>query len=159
MRYAPFFLVLCCILSGCRKDTRYHHYCHIPMGEWGRADTLVYRLPQTFTYHTFGLEIGVRNTETYPYRDLWLAVIHPLSPAIHPDTVRLWLADDQGNWNGEGTANSLYQYTQFAGTITCYPADSVLQIVHLMGDSILSGVSDVGMKLTLPPGVDAQKDE
>lgn len=160
MRFAPFLFALMLFLSGCQDDgTRYHRYCATPSEGWKATDTLWLQLPVHFTYHKFAMQVGVRHNAAYPYRDLWLAVIHPLTPALRPDTIHLWLADEQGNWLGEGTANCLYQREVSAGETICFSADSVLQIVHLMKDSVLTGISDVGIKLSLPGSVNAKEYE
>ena len=161
MRWVPLFLFWSAgFLGGCQDDgTRYHHYCAVPEEGWKGTDTLRFELPAHFTYHKFDMEIGVRHSMAYPYQDLWLAVIHPNTPVLHPDTVHVWLSDNQGNWLGEGTSNCFFQRTMFAGSIVCFPADSVLQVVSLMKDSVLKGVSDVGIRLLLPGCINAEKHE
>lgn len=161
MKRLPLFLVCAvAILSACHNDgTQYYRYSPIKAGGWERTDSLTYALPANFTYHQFEAEIGVRHDDTYPYQDLWLAVVHPLTPTIHPDTLHVILADEQGNWKGKGTAGCFRQCVSYGGKIVCYPADSVLQIVSLMKDSVLPGVSDIGLKLNLPGSVNTEKDE
>ena len=159
-RVVPFLFLWIAFLTGCRDDgTRYHRYCAVPSDGWKGTDTLSFQLPPRFTYHKYALEIGIRHGAVYPYQDLWLAVIHPLTPALQPDTVHIQLADEQGNWLGKGTSNSLFQRAVPAGEIICFPADSLLQIVHLMKDSVLPGISDVGIRLTLPARINAKKNK
>lgn len=159
-RIVPFLFLWIAFLAGCQDDgTRYHRYSAVPAEGWKPTDTLSFRLPARFTYHKYALEIGIRHGTVYPYQDLWLAVIHPLTPALRPDTIHIQLADGQGNWLGKGTSGSQFQRAVPAGEIICFPADSLLQIVHLMKDSVLSGISDVGIRLALPARIDAEKDK
>ena len=152
------FCLVVVLLSSCQDDgTRYHRYSPIRAGGWEHTDSLTFALPANFTYHQFEVEIGVRHDDTYPYQDLWVAVVHPLTPAIQPDTIHITLADEQGNWRGEGTAGCFRQHTSYAGKLMCYPADSVLQIVPLMADSVLPGISDIGLKLNLPGSINTEK--
>lgn len=154
-----FALVVCMgLLPGCHPE-RCYQYCSVPTVGWNRADTLIYRLPDGFAGHRLTVEMDVRHTETYPYRDLWLALIHsPASKARH-DIVHLQLADERGNWNGKGYSGCLYQYSQQVGTVVCHPSDSILRIVHLMKNDELPGLADVGVRLSLSGSVDSQKDE
>ena len=152
------FLIIVSVLSlsACQTDTTYHQYREVPSAGWSRKDTISFPLPADFTYHRYALEIGLRHTEAYPYKDLWVEIIHPLTPVIPPDTIHLRLADKKGNWFGAGSSNCLYQFTQSLGTITCYPADSLLQVTHLMSTP-LTGITDIGIRLSLPRGIDTKE--
>ena len=122
---------------------------------------LEYTLPSQLAGHTYELEVGLRHTENYPYQDIWLEVLYPLSPDRRPDTLHLSLSDKWGNWNGKGTAGNMYQFTCTQDhPLHLSPADSLLQVVHIMRDKSLKGISDVGMRLsTFTGSVNTQKNK
>ena len=63
------------LLGSCRSDTAYHVYQSVAASGWGRQDTLVYELPASLSPGRYLVEIGVRNTSEYAYRDIWLALL------------------------------------------------------------------------------------
>lgn len=73
--------IITVLLTGCENNpTVFHRYQAIPIQGWKRKDTLSFTIPDTLTGNRYELEIGLRHTEMYPYRDLWIALIHPLIP-------------------------------------------------------------------------------
>ena len=161
IRTAGGILILLFSLAACNDDTVYHTYQNLSENGWPKQDTLGYTLPSQLTRHHYSLEIGLRHTENYPYQDIWLEVLYPLTPDKRPDTLHLKLADKWGNWKGKGTSGNLYQFTFTANEpIYLSTADSMLQIVHIMRDKSLKGISDVGMRLsTFTGSVNTQKDK
>lgn len=150
------------MLVSCRPDTAYHVYQSVPDSGWTRQDTLVFELPASLPAGRYALEIGLRNTSEYAYRDIWLALLSgrgtvPGDSCTCPvDTLHLFLADSHGRWLHDGIAGSLYQ-SEWPGVAVCV-IDSVaseprtLRIVHLMKDAPLSGIADVGIRLSTVPG-------
>ena len=63
------------LLGSCRSDTAYHVYQSWRASGWGRQDTLVYELPASLSPGRYLVEIGLRNTSEYAYRDIWLALL------------------------------------------------------------------------------------
>lgn len=63
------------LLGSCRSDTAYHVYQSVAASGWGRQDTLVYELPASLSPGRYLVEIGLRNTSEYAYRDIWLALL------------------------------------------------------------------------------------
>lgn len=153
------FLALLFLLPSCEKNTTYHSYRSIPFHGWDKADTLIYTLSGNLTGKTYQVEIGVRHNETYPFRDLWIEIHHPLIPHSPHERIHLYLADKHGNWKGTGTAGNLYQYTAKGLKLELQPGDSILQITHIMNTSPLQGISDIGIRLSFPRGVNPQKDK
>ena len=60
------------LLGSCRSDTAYHVYQSVAASGWGRQDTLVYEIPASLSPGRYFVEIGLRNTSEYAYRDGWL---------------------------------------------------------------------------------------
>lgn len=151
--------ILHILMSSCLNETTaYHRYHSVSNQGWKRPDTLSFAVADSIAGHRYALEIGIRHTEMYPYRNIWIALLHHTDP-ISADTFQLELASPQGEWKGKGNASKLYQYTQTAGNISLTPADTLLQLIHIMKDSCLNGITDVGIRLSLTGGINTQKDK
>ena len=198
----PLWTLLCIFLNSCQDETVYYSYQSLSKNEWSKTDTLQFFLPDTLKAGEYNLEIGVRHTGKYPYRDLWLELIQYVQNEQsqsanwieRKDTFHLYLADEKGNWSGNGTTSSFFQmlspcgiltlpdyekkdvtatipdmheeiekevgtpekdpklhkkkYT-FLGTEKILGSESKLkiQIVHIMQDSILPHIADIGLRL------------
>ena len=88
--------------------------------------------------------IYVRHTECYPYQNMWLFV----NNAHRTDTIEFYLADDRGQWLGD-KHHGFYEMPvlfeeniHFADTGTYH-----MEITHGMRDSLLRGVTDVGLEI------------
>ena len=160
IRIAGGIICLLFSLAACDNQTIYHTYQNLSIEGWKKTDTLKYQLPAQLAGKQYDLEVGLRHTENYPYQDIWMEILYPLSPDRHPDTLHITLADKQGNWKGNGTSSNLYQYTSPHHPVTFSPSDSMIQIVHIMRDEPLKGISDVGIRL-LPftRSINTQKDK
>lgn len=144
-------LPLCLSLAGCHGNTVYHSYRPVPTTGWQQGDTLVYTLPATVPAGTYEAEIGIRHQEAYPYRDVWIGISQNMQDtlAYTTDTLRIFLADEAGNWNSVGTGG-LYQLTETfrPKLVIAQEGESrSFRIVHIMKDKPLEGVSDIGIRL------------
>lgn len=177
------------ILGACQQTTTYYRYQPISSHGWTRTDTLYFNLPDSLRPTTYELEIGIRHTGKYPYRDLWLELTQ-LVPDKEgesnnwkekKDTFHLYLANEKGNWIGSGTTSGHFQLLTQCGQFIL-PKDSMktsdneqenltstekrkkytflgqtkrigaqskyqLKIIHIMTDSTLQHISDVGIHL------------
>ena len=88
--------------------------------------------------------VYVRHTERYPYQNMWLFV----DEGTHRDTIEFYLADDRGRWLGDKHHGFiempvLYEAArQFPDTGTY-----TLRIAQGMRDSVLRGVTDIGLEI------------
>lgn len=103
MRCAGLAGICLFLLGACHTDTLYHVYQAVP-GEkgWNKSDSLIFTLPPEVAAGTYGMEIGIRHTGGYPYRDIWLSVTQVEgedSLASHTDTLHIYLADEKGPGN------------------------------------------------------------
>lgn len=160
IRIAGGIICLLFSLAACDNQTIYHTYQNLSIEGWKKTDTLKYQLPAQLAGKQYDLEVGLRHTENYPYQDIWMEILYPLSPDRHPDTLHITLADKQVNWKGNGTSSNLYQYTSPHHPVTFSPSDSMVQIIHIMRDEPLKGISDVGIRLLpLTSSINTQKDK
>ena len=93
------------------------------------------------------MEIGIRHKDSYLYRDIWLS-IHQHEQV---DTVHLYLANENGNWKGNGIGE-MRLYTEEL-PIQVLPKDSIhtIQITHIMEDETLKGIHDIGICIKEKP--------
>lgn len=154
---------LCLWLSACHTDTKYHVYQSVPgEGSWQKTDSLVFNLPPDVPAGTCRMEVGIRHTGTYPYRDIWLSVTQIDGDSLppHTDTLHIYLADEKGQWSHEGAIGGLYQAAYVYDKPVVLKADSIgrqFRVTHLMRQNPLPGVSDVGIRLFFPGGVNAEE--
>ena len=149
-------------LWSCQTDTALHVYKSTGERGWAKVDTLCFRLPEELRGRDYVLELGIKHTAIYPYRDLWLE-LYMGEASIHPsgsDTVHIWLSDSLGRWTGKGTEATCFQYVTETIPCSLCVTDTIICLRHLMCDSILRGITDVGIRLSAFPGsVNTQKDK
>lgn len=84
----------------------------------------------------YELSIGIRHLDSYPYRDIWLT--------LNNDTLHLYLADQEGNWKGEGIGDLRhFIYTSNSE----FHVNPELRITHIMQHNPLFGIHDIGIHL------------
>lgn len=127
------------LLVACGTDIYYHKYQHINSDGWDKSDTVQFIFETSFpTDQQYEYHIGIRHNDSYPYRDIWLA--------IGTDTAHIYLADKNGNWIGNGIG----QMRQLEIPINLHnTADSITQInvIHLMEQNPLPGLHDIGLRI------------
>jgi gliding motility-associated lipoprotein GldH len=144
MRKLLFLATLALALTACRQDIVFSQFVSIPSGEW-HVDSVA-----QFDYQIADKEAGyqmlvyVRHTERYPYQNMWLF----LDNGMQRDTIEFYLADDRGQWLGDKHHGFiempvlLEENKHFADTGAYY-----LEIQHGMRDTLLRGVTDVGVEI------------
>lgn len=135
-------VLLSAILYACQQSTVYYTYHDIPTEGWAKNDTLSFLLPDTLTPGTYNLEIGIRHSGKYAYRDMWLELTQYVPSAYvasdwvaHRDTIHLYLANEKGNWEGAGTTGGYFQLITKVGMLTVYPHSVEQEVVHLTTSS------------------------
>ena len=197
-----FTLIL--FIYACQSDTIYYTYVPISDKGWSKQDTLLFTLPDSLIPGNYSLEVGVRHSGKYAYRDLWLELTQyipnlssPKEWKVKKDTVHIYLASEKGNWNGTGTTGGHFQLLIPSGNFT-FPdkqyksnedndsqvtmnssdqsiagessknmvrkkytiegkphtlgkeARYQLKVVHIMTDSVLHHITDIGLRLNGP---------
>jgi gliding motility-associated lipoprotein GldH len=84
IRIAGGIICLLFSLAACDNQTIYHTYQNLSIEGWKKTDTLKYQLPAQLAGKQYDLEVGLRHTENYPYQDIWMEILYPLSPDRHP---------------------------------------------------------------------------
>lgn len=88
--------------------------------------------------------IYMRHTERYPYQNMWLFV----GDSLHTDTIEFYLADDRGQWLGDRN-HGFIEMPVLLEENKHFPDTGIyhMQIRHGMRDSVLRGVTDIGLEI------------
>ena len=144
--------VLTLSLTACRNDIVYSRFVSVShpdetipsLGDW-HVDSVVcfdYQIPDKKA--DYRMILYVRHTERYPYQNMWLFVDN----GVRRDTIEFYLADDRGQWLGNrhhGFVEMpvlLEDHYRFPDTGMYHMA-----VQHGMRDSMLRGVTDVGLEI------------
>ena len=92
----------------------------------------------------YQMVIHVRHTERYPYQNMWLFV----NDGHRADTIEFYLADDRGQWLGDKHHGFIEMPVLFEENYH-FPDTGTyhLEIAHGMRDSLLRGVTDIGLEI------------
>jgi len=143
-RYILISVLLTALLVSCSRGIVYSHMTPIPSGEWHMDSAMHFDYMITDTAAAYQVLVYVRHTERYPYQNMWLFV----GDSMHCDTIEFYLADDRGQWLGERHHGFmempvlLEENYRFPDTGRYH-----LDIKHGMRDSLLRGVTDVGVEV------------
>lgn len=136
-----------CGLSGCDEGVLYHSSRHVPAAEWGYRDTLSFTVDTVKDDGLCHFEVGLRVTEDYPYKSIWLGVERSFSPpaVFRRDTVECFLSDSTRHKAG---GLHLHQYVVPLPSLQLWQGQSgQVRIVHLMNREALPGIYDVGVRM------------
>ena len=134
-----------CLLTSCRHDIVYSDFVAIPSGEWDENQLQEFAFNIADRKAADDILLYVRHTERYPYQNMWLFV---RGNRQYMDTVEFYLADDRGRWLGDKHHGFiempvlLEENYHFPDTGRYYFA-----VQHGMRDSLLRGVTDVGIEV------------
>ena len=130
----------------------FHNYRSVN-GGWSRGDTLRFVCPPVGgeVPLTADVSVGVRYSAAYNYKTLPLSITARIGcETIACDTVFCDIYSSNGRRNG-ATGGLLYQAEFPVPGMQVQLSDTLsLSVVHLLPDSLLSGVSDVGIRLVPP---------
>ncbi len=149
------FLVAAFLLASCADENRvFEENVEIPNEKWTVSEKAILEAEINDTLSSHNFLINVRNTERYPYRNLYLFVktVFPNGKSSK-DTVGIVLADATGRWigNGGGYLNSsshlsntiMYQYNRrfpLSGTYR-------FEIEQAMRADTLVGIKNIGLRI------------
>jgi gliding motility-associated lipoprotein GldH len=139
-------MIASCFCLSCGRDTVYNKFQPIRDNIWDKQSEYYFKFEikdPTLPYH---VRIQVRNSDLYPYQNLWLLCKEerPDSTFV-TDTLECLLADDFGKWVGNGI--TLYQ-SEFSLHDHYYFPDTgtyTLNLRHGMRDDLLKGIEDIGL--------------
>lgn len=145
------------LLLSCNRNTIWHGYQDVSERGWYRGDTLLLCIPSLESAGTYLEELEFRTSTRYPFKRLRLVVdqtIYHTTGTVwrdetHSDTITCNIYDSDGQPLGDGL--DLYQFRVPFRQLTLQEGDSLhLLITHGMQRTSLTGVTDVGIRLSRP---------
>ena len=148
VRTISFFMPLILLLASCERSTLMHSYQPLPDNSWNRTDTLLFSLPVLSEDESFGMLVGLRLTNNYPYEGLILEVAqscqNPYSNRV--DTINYKLTDESGDFTENGM--NYFQYESQRIPLNLKKGQKgEIRIRHLMHREVLPGIMDVGIRV------------
>lgn len=147
------------MLSSCADDNFiFEQNVEIPNAEWLVSEKAILKVDITDTVSQHNFYINVRNTEEYPYRNLYVFVKTTFpNEKTSRDTVGIVLADATGKWIGSGsgflnssrhpTNTILFKYNKRFPI----PGEYVFEIEQAMRTDTLKGIQNIGLKIDKRP--------
>jgi gliding motility-associated lipoprotein GldH len=126
----------------------YDKYNHTPIAGWEKNDTLSFNVPKQQSNGLYGIDLGLRIDNAYPFMGLTLIVEQRIFPSkeLKIDTLNCDLIDKNGNPRNQGI--SYYQYNFHVNDLSLAQGDSLhITVRHDMKREILPGISDVGIQI------------
>ena len=117
---------------------------------WSRDDTLEFAFEKVLAGDTLVLvSLETRTKNIYPYKDIVVALeaADTAGTVFCRDTLSCAVYDDAGRRAGS-TAGVIYQQSGEPVEVALPYYKSFLRIMHLMPDTLLRGVTDVGIRIT-----------
>ena len=150
-------------IAACSHIPLYSHYHHLPAEGWLRNDSIVFTTipPSSVTSKntvsdgdsasciSYGLTLGLRATNTFPYTQLMMAVHSHTTDykTNRTDTITLNITDEKGNNQGVGT--HLFQYDIPLPDLSLHIQDTlIVSVRHIMSRKLLPGITDIGLTVT-----------
>lgn len=150
MRNLCFFLASALMLSSCENSSVFEGNQPVNPQGWKANDPVHFEFETSDTIKLHNFYLNVRNREDYAYSNLFFFVEMEFPNGKKSiDTVECPLANEQGQWLGEPTANMysnefLYQRAKQFPLGGRYKVD----IRQGMRPDELKGITDVGFTLT-----------
>jgi len=151
MKRLPYILLTAAVLllTGCTGRTVYSHYEALPVAGWHADSAIVYDFDVADSTAVYDIILNLRHTDRYPHQNFWVfAELYRDTLLLSTDTLDYYLADQRGRWLGNGFGNRrdmpmLYKHNTFFPEGGSYR----LSLRHGMRDTLLVGVSDLGVTL------------
>ena len=142
-------LAFVCMVFSCTNNALYFEYASVNENGWMKDSTCRYEISVNNTDELYNMYINTRNTGNYPYQNLWLFITEmgPDSVVKH-DTINFYLADEFGMWLGKGVGHAYNMPVLYRQNFKFQQKGVYkFEIGQGMRDSMLLGISDVGIKV------------
>jgi len=147
-------LLLAIAAMACDRSIQYSENYKLDKGKWSMFDPAKYTCPIDDTLRTYDIRLSLRTSTDYPYRNIYLFVVTTFpSGTVVTDTLQAMVTDEKGRWLGKGTGD-LRELTIPYKSNVFFPesGDYHFRVIHGMRDTLLNGVYDMGMQISLKNG-------
>ena len=135
----------------CNNATLFSDSYALEERNWSIYDPAKFACSVEDTVRAYDIELSLRTSTDYPYRNMYLFIVTSFpSGSTVTDTLHAMVANEKGSWLGKG-AGDLRALTIPYKSNVYFPekGEYHFRVIHGMRDTILKGVYDVGMKVTL----------
>ncbi len=137
------------IISSCDLQRVYEENSAIENEKWELKTTFKHGFTIPDTLQLYNMYINIRNTVDYQYSNLYLFVTTDFPNGQKAkDTLECILANKEGKWFGKGNGRIKDCKILFKPKFRfAKQGKYTLTIQHAMRDNVLSGISDIGIRL------------
>lgn len=156
------WMVISWLLAACNSQTVYHQFRYIDENGWRVTDTISLEVPLQDSLRSHLLTLQLRHTAHFPYKNIviGLQAWSPDSLFTQAQQFSVRLMDEQNNWSSSGQGGFFQLDMGEMQLKPSPPGNWHFHIFQLMGDSLLPGIHDIGIKVsTLPAGIYTQEDK
>ena len=150
MRFLVLAIAIAACLASCQTPSEFEGNQPINPSGWKSTEAVHFEFETHDTVQLHNFYIDVRNREDYAYSNIFFFVEMEFPNGKKSvDTVECMLANEQGEWLGNPTAN-LYDHEFLYQRAKQFPLGGRYKIDIRQGMRVdeLKGISDVGFKLT-----------
>lgn len=132
------------LLSACSHDIVYSRFVPISSDKWAVDSVLRFDYAISDAAADYRMIVYVRHSERYPYQNMWLFI----GDGQRQDTIEFYLADDRGQWLGDQN-HGFIEMPVLLEEEKHFPDTGAysLTIQHGMRDSLLRGITDIGVEI------------
>ena len=139
------------VLCGCQEQVACHEFRHIYEPGWDKTDTIHFDTRSLSAGGNYRLDAELRTDKNYPFQKLTIEIeqtVYPSKEKYH-DVIVCDLISEEGVIEGDGI--SYFQYQFHVRDLSLHKGDSVhICLTHNMKREIMPGITDVGIRLSLP---------
>ena len=139
------------ISISCDRGVIYSGNYELQEEQWSMYDPAKYACTINDSVSTYDVEFSLRTSTDYPYCNIFLFIVTSFpSGTTVTDTLHVMVADGNGKWLGRGVGD-LRELTIPYKTNVWFPekGEYHFTVIHGMRDTVLKGVYDFGMRVTL----------
>ena len=137
------------MVTSCSDGRIYDEVKELKDEEWHVKEYVEFLVNVSDTTQAYDINIHVRNSSDYKYSNLWLFV-ETSSPngATMRDTIEFFLADEAGNWYGNGLGSINALLVPYKQNIK-FPYRGVYSFSFAQGmrKELLTGIKDIGLQI------------
>ena len=133
-----------CVMSCTRSE--HSGYTSVSPHGWIYGDTLtpIGGIPDSTHIVRGDIAVALRHSNSYEYSNIWLSLTYSTPDTIVTDTLAITLADNFGNWLGQGMGVS-YQMIDTVLRDVAVDICKPMKITHIMRTDTLSGIEQAAV--------------
>jgi gliding motility-associated lipoprotein GldH len=147
-------IMLAVITLACDRNTLFSDNYRLDDRQWSMYDPARFNCTIDDTVSTYNIDLSVRTSTDYPYRNMYLFVVTTFPSGITvTDTLQAMVTDEKGRWLGKGAGDLRELAIPYKSNVF-FPeqGEYYFSIEHGMRDTLLKGVYDMAMRISLKEG-------